>query len=76
LLHFPDEIEFGFLDGLEEEAVAVVGLAVAEEDESQLVAGVVEQLLLQGQFAALQRHLGTTAPVRKGLVHRTPRVHH
>ncbi len=42
MLYLSDEIQFGLFYGLEEETVAVIGLAVTEEDESQFVAGVVE----------------------------------
>ena len=41
MLYLSDEIQFGLFYGLEEETVAVIGLAVTE-DESQFVAGVVE----------------------------------
>jgi phosphoserine aminotransferase len=42
LLHLPNEIQLGFLKGLKEETVAVVALAITEEDEAQFMTCIIE----------------------------------
>lgn len=48
LLYLPHQLYCRLLQPLQEEGVPVIRLIVAEEDESQFVAGVVEDLLLEG----------------------------
>lgn len=76
MLDLPNEIQFRLFNGLKEETVAIVGLAITEEDESELMAGIIEQFLLKGQFAALQGHLGSTAAIGEGFIHGATRIHH
>ena len=38
--------------------------------------GIIEEFLLEGEFAALEGHLGSTATVGERLVHGTPHINH
>jgi hypothetical protein len=61
---------------MQHETVAVVRFTVSEEDESQLMAGIIEQFLLEGELAALKSHFGATAAVGERLVHGAADVDH
>lgn len=76
MLYLSHEFNCRFFQSLEEKTVAVIGIVVSEDDQAQFMAGVVKDLLLQGQFATLEGDLCPGGTVREGLVHGVPHIHY
>jgi len=59
---------------LKKQRVTIIRVVISEKDQTQLMSGIVEDLLLKGQFAALEGYLSSGGRIREGVVHGVPHI--
>jgi hypothetical protein len=69
ILHMPHQIQAGLLNLMQHQAIPVIGLVIAEQGNPDLMVGVIEELLLEGEVDAFEGHLEPRHVLREGLGH-------
>jgi len=69
LLDVLDELQVGLANRLQQDVIVVFCLVIAEQRDADLMAGIVEKLLLEGEIDTLEGHLRPGHLVGEGLLH-------